>query len=169
MTPSLLRPLVVRAVSLVAVLFVVLILLVVSLGAPGFSERMLGAVIGEELRALRPALAETIKDPEALEVALEARRTELNSSYGLDRAWFQRLPSMALQVFTLDLGVARTMRATDGSNRIADIVLERLPPDYSFAHHSNDDYSCYWFDTRGLAFHSCWQPYRSYRFIHGIN
>ena len=128
MTPSLLRPLVVRAVSLVAVLFVVLILLVVSLGATGFSERMLGAVIGEELRALRPALAETIKDPEALEVALEARRTELNSSYGLDRAWFQRLPSMALQVFTLDLGVARTMRATDGSNRIADIVLERLPP-----------------------------------------
>ncbi len=128
MTPSLLRPLLVRAASLVAVLLVVLVLLVVSLGATGFSERMLGAVIGEELRALRPALAQTITDPEALEVAVEARRAELESAYGLDRAWYERLPSTVLRVFTLDLGVARTMRATDGSNRIADIVLERLPP-----------------------------------------
>ncbi|MDE0529102.1 MAG: ABC transporter permease [Truepera sp.] len=128
MTPSLLRPLLVRAVSLIAVLLVVLVLLVVSLGATGFSERMLGAIIGEELRALRPALAETITDPEALETAVAARRSELEAAYGLDRAWYQRLPSMVLRVFTLDLGVARTMRATDGSNRIADIVLERLPP-----------------------------------------
>ena len=53
MTPSLLRPLLVRAGSLLLVLVAVLVLLVVSLGATGFSERMLGAIVGEELRGLR--------------------------------------------------------------------------------------------------------------------
>ncbi len=127
MTPSLLRPLLVRAASLLLVLVTVLVLLVVSLGATGFSERMLGAVIGEELRALRISLAETITDPDALEVALAARRAELEAAHGLDRAWYQRLPGMVLRVMTLDLGDARTMRTFDGSNRVADIVLERLP------------------------------------------
>jgi peptide/nickel transport system permease protein len=126
-TPSLLRPLLLRAASLLLVLLAVLVLLVVSLGATGFSERMLGAIIGEELRALRPTLAETITDPEALEAALAAHRSELEAAYGLDRVWYQRLPGMVVRVLTLDLGEARTMRAFDGSNRIADIVLERLP------------------------------------------
>jgi peptide/nickel transport system permease protein len=126
-TPSLLRPLLVRAGSLLLVLVAVLVLLVVSLGATGFSERMVGAIIGEELRALRGALAETITDPDALEVALAAHRGELEAAHGLDRPWFARLPAMVLRVMTLDLGQARTMRAFDGSNRVADIVLERLP------------------------------------------
>ena len=42
-------------------------LLVVTLGATGYSERILDAVIGEELRNLRPQLAQTIRDPAALE------------------------------------------------------------------------------------------------------
>ena len=127
MSTSLLRPLLVRAGSLLLVLLAVLVLLVVSLGATGFSERMLGAVIGEELRAVRAGLAETITDPDALEAALEARRRELESAYGLDRAWYQRLPGMVLRVLRLDLGDARTMRTYDGSRRVGDIVLERLP------------------------------------------
>jgi peptide/nickel transport system permease protein len=125
--PSLLRPLLVRAASLGLVLVAVLVLLVVSLGATGFSERMLGAIIGEELRGLRPTLAETITDPEALEAALAAQRSALETSYGLDRPWWTRLPGSVLRVMTLDLGEARTMRAADGSNRVVDIVLERLP------------------------------------------
>jgi peptide/nickel transport system permease protein len=126
-SPSLLRPLLVRAASLLLVLVAVLVLLVVSLGATGFSERMLGAIIGEELRGLRSSLAETMTDPEALERALAAHREALETAHGLDRAWYQRLPGMVMRVLTLDLGEARTMRAADGSNRIADILLERLP------------------------------------------
>lgn len=122
-----LRPLGVRALSLVGVLGVVIVLLVLSLGATGFSDRMLEAVIGEELRELRSGLTETIRDPDELEEALAARRSELEQAYGLDRAWYQRLPATVGRVARLDLGEAHTLRSFTGSRRVADIVLERLP------------------------------------------
>ena len=50
MGPSLLRPILVRAASLGAVLIIVLVLLVLTLGATGYSDRILGAQVGEELR-----------------------------------------------------------------------------------------------------------------------
>lgn len=127
MAPSLLRPLLVRALSLFGVLLVVLVLLVISLGATGYSDRILVAQVGEELRALRTSLAETIRDPDAVEEALAARRQELESAYGLDRPWYERMPGMVVRVLTLDLGEARTLRSFEGSNRVSDIVLERLP------------------------------------------
>jgi peptide/nickel transport system permease protein len=127
MTPSLLRPLLLRGLSLFGVLVAVLVLLVVSLGATGFADRLLEAQVSEELRALRTALAETIRDPDAVEEALSVRREELLASYGLDRPWQARLPGMVLRVLRLDLGEARTLRSFEGSNRIGEIILERLP------------------------------------------
>jgi peptide/nickel transport system permease protein len=124
---TLLRPLAVRALGLVGVLLIVLLLLVVSLGATGFSDRMLQAAIGEELRELRPALAETIRDPDLLEEALAARRAELESAHGLDRPWYRRLPTTVARLAVLDLGEARTLRSFTGSRSVSDIVLERLP------------------------------------------
>ena len=47
--------------------------------------------------------------------------------YGLDTPWYLRLPGMILRVLRLDLGEARNLRSVDGSNRVIDIVLERLP------------------------------------------
>ena len=124
---SRLRPLIVRILTMLAVLLVVQILVVVSLGATGYSDRMLQAVIGEQLRGIRTGLAETIRDPDELERTLDARRQELERAYGLDRPWFVRLPGMVMRVLTLDLGEARTLRSFTGSNRVADIVLERVP------------------------------------------
>jgi peptide/nickel transport system permease protein len=106
---------------------VVLVLLVVTLGATGYSDRILAAVVNEEMRGLRTTMAQTIRDPAQLEEALAVRRTELEQSYGLDQPWVQRLPAMVARVLTFDLGEARTVRTSDGSNRIADIILERLP------------------------------------------
>lgn len=124
---SLLRPLLLRALTLFGVLIAVLVLLAVSLGATGFSDKILQATVGEELRALRTSLTQTIRDPEALEAALEVRRKELLASYGLDKPWYTRIPGMVWRVLTLNLGEARNLRSYDGSSRIADIVLERLP------------------------------------------
>ncbi|HEY65807.1 MAG TPA: ABC transporter permease [Caldilineae bacterium] len=124
---SILRPLLVRALTLIGVFFVVLLLLVVSLGATGFSDRMLGAAISEQLRVERTTLAQTIRDPDRLEQVLRQRRAELEAAYGLNVPWYMRLPRTALQVLTLDLGEARTLRSSEGSSRIIDIVLERLP------------------------------------------
>jgi peptide/nickel transport system permease protein len=124
---ALARSLLTRFLTMLGVLVAVLVLLAVTLGATGFSDRMLEAAVSEELRAQRTALAETIRDPDALEEALAARRSELEASYGLDQPWHQRLPATVSRVLTLDLGEAHTMRSFAGSNRVADIVLERLP------------------------------------------
>jgi peptide/nickel transport system permease protein len=123
----LIAPLLTRELTMLGVLAAVLLLLAVSLGATGFSDRMLEAAVGEELRALRPALAETIRDPDELETVLAAQREELETVYGLDRPWYERLPETVIRVATFDLGEAHTMRSFTGSNRVADIVLERLP------------------------------------------
>jgi peptide/nickel transport system permease protein len=124
---SILRPLLIRALTMIGVFFVVLLLLVLTLGLTGFSDRILNAVVGEQLRAERTALAEKIRDPDALEKTLVERRKEFEAFYGLDTPWYFRLPGTVLRVLTLDLGEARNLRSFDGSNRVIDIVLERLP------------------------------------------
>lgn len=124
---SILRPLAIRTLTMIGVFFVVMLMLVLTLGLTGYSDRILNAVVGEQLRAERTALAETIRDPDELERVLEERRAEFETFYGLDRPWWVRLPGMVLRVMTLDLGEARNLRSFDGSNRVIDIVLERLP------------------------------------------
>ena len=124
---ALARALVLRAATLIGVLLAVLVLLVVTLGATGFSDRILEAVISEELRGLRTGLAQTIRNPDEIERVLVERKKELEQFYDLDQPWYFRLPDTVLRVLTLDLGEARTLRSFEGSSRIADIVLDRLP------------------------------------------
>mgnify|MGYP001170659074 CR=1 FL=1 len=116
-----------RGFTLFGVLIIVLTLLVVTLGATGFSDRMLVAIVNDELRGIRTGLTETIRDPDRLEETLQAQREELEHFYGLDREWHSRLPAMVVRVITLDLGEARTLRSFKGSRKVTDLVLERLP------------------------------------------
>ena len=127
MAASLLRPILVRAASLGAVLIIVLFLLVTLLGATGYSDDILEAQIGEELRIMRTGLSETVTDPDAVEDIIRTRRAELEQSYGLDEPWYVRLPAVVGSVLVFDLGEARSIRAADGSNDVGDIILERLP------------------------------------------
>ncbi len=122
----LIAKLAIRGLTLFGVLLIVLLLVVVTLGATGFSDNMLQATVNEEMRGLRQSLAETIRDPVELEKALEQRRLELVSFYGLDNPWYSRLPAAVWRVLTFDLGEARTIRSFDGSSRVTDIVTERL-------------------------------------------
>ena len=124
---ALLRTLSLRAATLLGVLLTVLVLLVVTLGASGFSARILTAVINEEIRALRTAQATQSRDPDALEAALDTRRSELVDFYNLNQPWWQRMPATIFRVISLDLGEARTLRSSEGSRQVSDIVLERLP------------------------------------------
>ncbi len=124
---SVLRPLAVRAVTLFGVLVAVMILLVISLGATGFSDRLLEAQVNEEVRAYRQGLAQTVRDPAALEQAVNEHQQVLNQFYGLDKPWYRRMTPTVWRVMTLNLGEARSLRTAEGSNKISDIVLERLP------------------------------------------
>lgn len=121
------KALALRAATLVGVLLAVLLFLVIILGASGFSDRILEAVVNEELRGLRTGLAQTIRNPDEIERVLEEQRAELEHFYNLDQAWYLRLPDTVFRVMTLDLGDARTLRSFQGSSRISDIVLDRLP------------------------------------------
>ncbi len=116
-----------RALSLFGVLIVVLVMLVVALGATGFSDRILNAIVNEEMRGIREGLARTIRDPEQLEQALRTQREEREKFYALDRPWQQRLPDMVRRLILLDLGEARTLRSFQGSPKVLTMVLERLP------------------------------------------
>jgi len=124
---AIVRPLAIRAITLFGVLIAVLVLLVISLGATGFSDDLLNAQVNEELRTFRIAQSQTIKDPAELEKAVALKKTELEQFYGLDKPWWQRLPPQVWRVLTLDLGDARQLRTTEGSTKISDIILERLP------------------------------------------
>ncbi len=124
---SLVWTLAIRGLTLLGVLVVVLVLLVVALGATGFSDKMLRAIVNEDVRGIRMSLAQTIRDPDQIEKTLAARRGELERFYGLDRPWYSRLPGMVLRVVKLDLGESRSLRSFNGSSKITDLVLERLP------------------------------------------
>lgn len=104
-----------------------LLLLVITLGATGVSDKILSAVVSDNMRDQRQTLAQTIKDPTQLEAVLQQRRVELQHFYGLDRPWYQRLPDDVFRVLSLNLGSANTLRTVAGSSRISDLVLERLP------------------------------------------
>jgi len=121
------RTLAVRGATLFAVLIVVLLLLVVTLGATGVSDRLLTAIVNENIRDQRQSLVQTIKDPTQLEATLQQSKLQLIHFYGLDEPWYQRLPNAILRVLTLNLGSAQTLRTTAGSSKISDLVLERLP------------------------------------------
>jgi peptide/nickel transport system permease protein len=112
---------------LFGVLIAVLVLLVVTLGATGFSDNLLRAQVSEEVRALRQTLSQTIRDPAELERTVAARRVEIEEFYGLNDPWYTRLAPTVIRVLRLDLGEARSLRTATGSNNVGDIVLERLP------------------------------------------
>ena len=116
-----------RGITLLIVLFSVLLLIVVVLGATGVSDKILEAQVRDQLRQIRQELSQRIKDPDELERALEAYEDELYRAFGLDRPWYARLPDMVRRVIMLDLGKSRTMTSFTGSNNVADIVLERIP------------------------------------------
>jgi peptide/nickel transport system permease protein len=113
--------------SLTAVILGVLFFMVIILGATGVSDRILFSIVNEEVRLYRQTIAPQIKDPATLEEAVMKYREELVKSYGLDRQWYERLPDMFLRVLRLDLGRARLAQTFTGSNKISDIIFERLP------------------------------------------
>ncbi len=121
------RSLAFKAVTLSIVLLSVLFMVVVVLGFTGVSDRILTAYVNEELRTVRQALSQKIRDPVELEMAVERFKAELEESYGLNRPWYERIPSMAVQVLTLDLGYSRTMTSFSGSRKVIDIISERVP------------------------------------------
>lgn len=124
---SMLKPLIIRAITLAGVLLAVLILLAITIGATGFSDNLLRAQVDQQVQGLRQSLAQTIHDPKQLNQTIAARKTDLEHFYGLDKPWYRRMIPEIGRVLRLDLGTARSLRTASGSNQISAIIMERLP------------------------------------------
>ena len=121
------RTLAFKGLSLLAVLFVVLLLTVGVIGATGVSDKILNAIMGERLRGIRQTLSRTITDPDELNIAMTKIEEGMIVAYGLNKPWYERMPSMLMRILQLDLGNSRTVQTYKGSILISDIILERLP------------------------------------------
>lgn len=121
------RTLAFKAVTLGLVLVGVLVLTSAILGATGVSDKLLMAIVNEEVRGFRQAISRSVTDPEALNQAVKEYETQLIKSYGLDRPWYLRLGDMVIRIIFLDLGNAKNIQSFAGSKRVADIIAERIP------------------------------------------
>jgi ABC-type dipeptide/oligopeptide/nickel transport systems, permease components len=116
-----------KVVSLVVVLIGVLVLLAVIMGATGLSDRMLKSILIEEVQEYRQMLIQRGVDLEAIEKAVEEYNKARAEALGLDKPWYVRLPQLIYRLLVLDLGHSRTLQSSWGSNKISDLVLDRLP------------------------------------------
>ncbi|MEM0441221.1 MAG: ABC transporter permease [Candidatus Caldarchaeum sp.] len=121
------RTLAIKAITLVIVLLGVLLLTSAILGATGVSNKILMAIVNEEVRGFRQSISRTITDPEALNRAVREYEQQLIRSYGLDQPWYLRLGDMVFRIVLLDLGNAKNLQSFAGSKRVADIISERIP------------------------------------------
>lgn len=112
---------------MIAVLYGVLILTGVIIGVTGLSDIVLYNMVDERLRIIKQQLAIKIKDPEQLNRAVEELKQELIRAYDLDKPWYARIPRIIYQIMVLDLGTSRSTLSFSGSNKVADIILERIP------------------------------------------
>jgi len=122
-----LRNLAFKSLSLILVLLVVLFMVTIILGATGISDKILNSIITEQVREYRQSVIRQITDPEELNKAVEAYKEELIKSYGLNEPWYTRLGDMMLRIIVLDLGNSKSLQTFGGSNKIADLIMERLP------------------------------------------
>jgi peptide/nickel transport system permease protein len=121
------KSLLMKGLSLLVVVLVTLLLMNIILGATGFSDRMLNALVNEQARVYRQGLVETIKDPVELKRIMANYEQTLIKAYGLDKPWPVRLPQMIWRVMTFNLGTAKNAQTFKGSTKIIDLVAERLP------------------------------------------
>ena len=121
------RSLIVKVLSMLMVVFVALILLNVVLGATGYSDRMLGALVNEQVRVYRQGLLGTISNPDEVTRIVEEYEQVLRTAHGLDTPWLTRLPQMIWRVLTLNLGQSKSAQTFIGSTNIKDLIIERLP------------------------------------------
>ncbi|MCU7786514.1 ABC transporter permease [Pyrobaculum sp. 3827-6] len=124
---SLAKTLIVKAVTLIIVLIGVLFLLAIIMGATGLSDKVLNSTLTAEVQEYKQQLSRQIKDPTVLERAVEEYKKERAAALGLDKPWYVRLPQLIYRLLFLDLGYSRTLQSSWGSNKISDLIIDRLP------------------------------------------
>lgn len=121
------RSLLVKIVSMFMVVFITVVLLNVVLGASGYSDRMLFAIINDQVQNYRFRMMDIAPSAEEVARLVDEYRATLEAAYGLDKPWVSRLPQMIWRVLTFNLGNSVSAQTFDGSTLIRDLIMERLP------------------------------------------
>jgi len=124
---SLAKTLIMKAISLVIVLIGVLVLLAVVMGATGLSDKMLKSLLTAEVQEYKQMLIRQGRDPAVVEKAVQEYNKTRAEALGIDKPWYVRLPQLIYRLLVLDLGNSRTLQSSWGSNKISDLILDRLP------------------------------------------
>lgn len=124
---SLVKTLAVKALTLVAVLIGVLVLLAVILGATGLSNKILKSILTAEVQEYKQQLIRQGLDPASVEKAVAEFNKTKAEELGLNKDWYVRLPQIIVRLLLLDLGTSRTLQSSLGSNKISDLIMDKLP------------------------------------------
>ncbi len=128
------RVLAIRAATLALTLIGIVLLTAILLGPT--SDKVLGAIVNENVRAYNQALRQRAAggalNQSEIDALVTQYRDTLIKAYALDRPWYERVIPLALTILRLDLGRAGTMTSFTGSNNVGDIILERIPPTVMF-------------------------------------
>jgi len=122
-----------RAVFLAAALVIAVFLTGVILGASGYIDKVLNAIVLEEVRAYRQSLSRlyNLTAAERDRLVAEYEKT-LRDYYQLDKPWIYRLVPTVLSTLTLDLGYVQSGGVAEVAGyqlpvKVSTVVLTCLP------------------------------------------
>lgn len=124
---SILKTLAVKAIALFIVLLGVLFLLAVLIGATGVSDKILKSILQQEVNEYKQQLLRQNLPLERIDEAVKEFNKTRAEALGINQPWYVRLPQTIYRLLILDLGYSRTLQSSWGSNRISDIIIDRLP------------------------------------------
>lgn len=125
---SLAKTLIIKSITLIVVLIGVLFLLAFIMGASGLSDKILKSILVVEVQEYKQQLIrQGIRDPAEIErIVAEYNKTRAEA-LGLNQPWEYRLPRLIQSLLFFDLGTSRTLQSSWGSNKISDLIIDRLP------------------------------------------
>ena len=124
-----------RALMLFIALIVVLFLTAVIIGATGYDERVLRAIVDQQVKAYTMNIIRTMKgatEEEKVRNLIENYKKTLEEVYGLNKPWYERLLPNVYRILTLNLGNATSEDICSVAGlvypcRVSDVIFAVLP------------------------------------------
>ncbi len=123
-----------RAVFLTLALFLAVFLTGFVIGATGYMDTIINAIIDEEVRAYRQMLINLPQRPptDELERLVAQYKQELILYWGMDKPWYARIFPMVLNTMILNLGKAQSPEVTNvaglaPNSPVIDVISSCLP------------------------------------------
>jgi len=94
-----------RGLALTFTLAIIMVITALILGATGYDEKILEALVGQEIQEYKRSLENARIPPEEIKKLVDERREELVKIYGLDKPWYERSLRLLPKLVTLNLNV----------------------------------------------------------------